>query len=202
MADETISVRSLKLGELLGSTLVAVIEADALAAKATLEYIETVGFSSPPEGDEETTGATTAAGRLRMAQFQYSKRDETNQVADFVAEVPILSLVPIPALQVQNATFSFALKIDDITKTSDDVAPGGTDPQLRPTPKLLPFIRPAETQIVARPAAASGQKTQEVKSTHHIEVQVTMAQADVTVGMERIFNLLDQAIQDRKAPSE
>ena len=202
MADGTISVRSLKLGELLGSTLVAVIEADALAAKATLEYIETVGFSGATEAGEESTGATTPAGRLRMAQFQYSKRDETNQVADFVAEVPILSLVPIPALQVQNATFSFAIKIDDITKTSDESPPGAADPVLRPTPKLLPFIRPTATQLVARPAAASGKRTEEVKSTHHIEVQVTMAQADVTVGMERIFNLLDQAIQDRRAPSE
>lgn len=205
MAEDTVSVRSLALHELLGATMVAVLQADALAAKATLEYVETVGFLAPAAEGEEA-GATTDAGRLRMAQFRYAKRDEAGEVADFVAEVPVLSLVPIPALQVKDATFSFAVKIDDITKTT--AAPAAAPPAAAPAAAELPrtrlvgFLRPTETQLIARPAAASGTKEQEVRSTHHIEVRVTMGQADITVGLEKVFNLMDQAILDRKAPAE
>jgi hypothetical protein len=203
MPDE-VSVRALKLHELLGATLVAVVQADALAAKATLEYIETVGFAEATESETEDSEAE-AAGRLRMASFRYKKLDANNDVAEFVAEVPILSLVPIPALQIKDATLSFAVKIDDITKTTDGPTPtpavaaaasgvGTTTPM-----RLLDELRPTATQLVARPAASSGAKSQEVRSTHHLELKVTMAQADIPVGMEKIFDLLDQAIQDRKA---
>jgi hypothetical protein len=204
MADDVVSVRALKLHELLGTTMVAVIQADALAAKATLEYIETVGFVTPPEGDDEGDETeTTAGGRLRMASFRYRKRDEADEIADFVAEVPILSLVPIPALQVKDATFSFAVKIEDITKTAAG-NPGPSNPGEemigQPRSRLVTFLKPTATELITRPAAASGARTEEVRSTHHLEVKVTMGQADITTGMEKIFNLMDQAIQDRKAP--
>jgi Protein of unknown function (DUF2589) len=205
MPDE-VSVRALKLHELLGATLVAVVQADALAAKATLEYIETVGFAEATESETDDSEAE-AGGRLRMASFRYKKLDANNDVAEFVAEVPILSLVPIPTLQIKDATLSFAVKIDDITKTTDGPTPtptsavataasgvGTTTPM-----RLLDELRPTATQLVARPAASSGAKSQEVRSTHHLELKVTMAQADIPVGMEKIFDLLDQAIQDRKA---
>jgi hypothetical protein len=199
VADE-ISVRALRLWELLGATLVAVIQADALAAKATLEFVEGVGFVAPADdGDGAITG-TTERGRLRMASFRYSKRDENDEIAEFVAEVPVLSLVPIPALQVKDATFSFAVKIDDITKVEG--APTAEEPTTTAAPasRLVQWLRPTDTQLIARPAAASGRKTQETRSTHHLDVRVTMSQADIPAGMEKIFNLMDQAIQDRKAP--
>jgi hypothetical protein len=205
MADDVVSVRALKLHELLGATMVAVIQADALAAKATLEYIEAVGFVAPPEGDEEGDETeTTAGGRLRMASFRYRKRDETDEVADFVAEVPILALVPIPALQVKDAEFSFAVKIEDITKTTTAASPASPASRAaemirQPPSRLATFLKPTATELIARPAAASGPKTEEVRSTHHLEVKVTMGQADITTGMEKIFNVMDQAIQDRKA---
>jgi hypothetical protein len=207
MPDE-VSVRALKLHELLGATLVAVVQADALAAKATLEYIETVGFAEATESETENSEAE-AGGRLRMASFRYKKLDANNDVAEFVAEVPILSLVPIPALQIKDATLSFAVKIDDITKTTDGPTPTPTPTSAVATAasgvgtttpmRLLDELRPTATQLVARPAASSGAKSQEVRSTHHLELKVTMAQADIPVGMEKIFDLLDQAIQDRKA---
>ena len=205
MADDVVSVRALKLHELLGTTMVAVIQADALAAKATLEYIETVGFVAPPQGEEESDATeTTAGGRLRMASFRYRKRDETDEIADFVAEVPILALVPIPALQVKDAEFSFAVKIEDITKTTDANPgnPAGPAAEMisQPKSRLATFLKPTAAELITRPAAASGTKTQEVRSTHHLDVKVTMGQADITTGMEKIFNVMDQAIQDRKAP--
>jgi hypothetical protein len=207
MADDIVGIRSLKLFELLGSTMVAVVQADALAAKSTLEYIETVGFEPPPEG-AEGAGETVIAGDLRMARFRYLKRDENDEVAEFVAEVPVLSLVPVPALQVETAKFSLAVKIDDVVKTDTAPAPAATAAAAaapitaQPRSRILEGLRPTETQLVARPAASSSARSQETRSTHHLEIEVTLTQADVTVGMEKIFQLMDNAIVDRKAPSQ
>jgi hypothetical protein len=174
MADELARVRSLPLGDLLGGAMVAVVQADALAARATLDFVQEVGFV--PSADPATTGS------LRMAAFRYQKRDEDGQVAEFVTEVPLLSLVSVPSLQVKEAKFSFIAKIDEIRKSAGDAT------------------APARTELLARPAATAGARTEEVRSSHHLEVQVTMAQADVTVGLERIFQLMDEAIRDSKVP--
>ena len=173
MADELARVRSLPLGDLLGGTMVAVVQADALAARATLEFVQEVGFV--PGADAATTGS------LRMAAFRYQKRDEDGQVAEFVTEVPRLSLVTIPALQVKEAKFSVIAKIDEIRKSGGEAAA-------------------TRTQLIARPATTSGASTEEVRSSHHLQVEVTMTQADVTVGLERVFQLMDEAIRDRKVP--
>jgi Protein of unknown function (DUF2589) len=198
---EVIGIQAVRLFELLGSAMVAVVQADALAAKSTLEYIETVGFVAPPTGTEEDGGVTPSpAGDLRMASFRYRKLDENNEVADFVAEVPVLSLVSIPSLQVRRATFSLAIKIDDITKTTDGAETGG--PQtLGPPSRLVPFLQPSATHLIARPATRSGSRTEEITSSHNVQIEINMAQADVPVGLEKIFNLMDQAIQDRKLPT-
>jgi len=199
VAKDDVSVRSVELHELLGAVMVALVRADALAAKATLEYIETVGFVPPRTERREEPGTTIASGRLRMASFRYRKRDENNELADFVAEVPVLSLVPIPALQVANATVSFAVKIDDITTMKDGEVPRPAPPT-DGAPRLVPFLQATATRLIARPAASSGAKTEETRSTHHIEIDLTMDRADIPLGLEKIFNLMDQAIVDKKAP--
>jgi hypothetical protein len=206
MADEITGIRSMALGELLGAAMVAVVQADALAARATLEFVETVGFRAGAldgEGDESASPES-----LRMAAFRYRKQDETGQVAEFVAEVPILSLVSIPALQVKEAKFAFIAKIDGVAKTTPPTAPAPSAVAVAPTAvgiaqpalSLVSGVRPTATQLIARPAPSSGAKTEEIRSTHHLEVAVTLGQADVTVGLEKIFDLMSQAIQDRKAP--
>ena len=182
MPDDIVSVRSVQLHELLGSTMTAVIQADGLAAQATLDFVETVGF----------TGATGdgdgSAGELRMATFRYTKLDANNQPAEFVAEIPVLSLVPVPALQIDEAKFSFAVKIDSVSTTTTPAPQEG-----------VAFAVPTKTTLFARPAYSSGPRNEEVRSTHHLEIEVTMRQADIPVGLEKVFNLMDQAIQDRKA---
>lgn len=207
MAEEITGIRSMALGELLGAAMVAVVQADALAARATLEFVETVGFRAGALDGEG--GESESPESLRMAAFRYRKQDETGQVAEFVAEVPILSLVSIPALQVKEAKFAFIAKVDGVSKTTPPPAPTPSPSAVAPTAagvaqpalSLVSGVRPTAIQLIARPAPSSGAKTEEIRSTHHLEVAVTMGQADVTVGLEKIFDLMSQAIQDRKAPT-
>lgn len=174
-------IRALQLHELIGAPLVAMIQADALAARATLDFVETVGFVANGGGTEDGD-----AGRLRMAKFRYQKLDENGATAGFVAEVPILSLVPIPSLQIKEAKLSLAAKIVDM-------AVGATKPA------VANAITSRALKLFTKPVASSGAKTQEVRASYDLDIQITLGQADVPIGMEKVFALLDQAIRDEKA---
>jgi len=185
MAEEVRSLRSLELFELLSAPLVAMIQADALAARATLEFIQTAGFI-PPEAAEKPAVEGLPAGRLRMAEFRYKKLDENNQVAEFVAAVPVLSLVPIPSLQIKQAKVSLSAKITDVI-----------EPKPAPAARL-PLLEARPLRVMAKPAAASGARGQEIRASYDLDIQISLGQADVAVGMEKILAMMDRAIQDTK----
>jgi hypothetical protein len=203
MADSIYGIRSLQLFELLSAPLVAMVQADAQAARATLEFIQAVGLVEPKEGTEAGEG-DTQAGRLRMAQIRYQKLDENNQVAEFVASVPLLSLVPIPSLQIKDAKVALTAKITDIAEEkaapAAPAAPAAVAPAVAST-SLATSLKARPLRVLAKPVSASGAKNQEVRGSYDLEVEISLGQADVPMGMERVFQLMDQAIQDKKTPT-
>lgn len=191
---EVRSIRSLQLFELLSAPLVAMIQADAMTARAALEFIQTAGFLPPAAG--ETVPEAEPAGRLRMAEFRYKKLDENNELSEFVASVPVLSLVPIPSLQIKDAKVALSAKITDVVEpTKTEAAPAAT--RIRPTVSLVE-ARPL--QVMAKPVSSSGAKGQEIRGSYDLDIQISLGQADIASGMEKIFGLMDRAIQDTKAP--
>lgn len=144
-AVETIS--SLPFGHLIGGPLTAAIDAQALGAKATVDFIQDVGFI-PPNPDEDslfpTPGAQDAAGQplvagdfgqVRMITFTYIASsvpqvdNAGNPVLDAAGNrvlgpgsvtltVPLLTVVPIPYLAISEMTIDFVAKISEsITAT-------------------------------------------------------------------------------------
>ena len=179
-------IGTLRLYELIGAPLVAIVEADAQAARATLDYISDVGFVTS-ESNELEGSEGPLPGRLRMAQFRYRKLDENNQAADFVAEVPLLSLVPIPALQVRDAKVKLAAKVVNLLRTERDS---------REAPLAL-RKNLSRLDLVAKPVPVSSDK--DISGTVDISVEITLNQADIPLGLEKLFNLMDTAIRDEKA---
>ena len=196
---EVQSVRALQLHELISAPMVAMVQADAQAARATLEFIETVGFvadASAPGGADEN--------RLRMARFRYRKLDENGDVAEFVAEVPVLSLVAVPALQIKEAKIALAAKIVDIaaekpaTATTGAATPAVGGAAAIGRPAIADAVASRRLQLLAKPAATSGAKTEETRASFDLDIQITLGQADIPLGMEKVFQLMDQAIRDEK----
>lgn len=127
-AVETIS--SLPFGHLIGGPLTAAIDAQSQGAKATVDFIQDVGFI-PPNPDEDmlfpTAGAQDAAGnalvpgdmgQVRMITFTYSTIDGAGAVVQSQLSVPLLTVVPIPYLHIAEMTIDFVAKISEaITST-------------------------------------------------------------------------------------
>lgn len=114
-------IEPLGLGDILGSLMSSVIGAQAQSARATVAFIEEVGFEKSVSGD-----------KLRTVSVRYEKLDENNAPATFAVEMPLLAMVNIPSLAVKNASFALAY---DVLITE----PGETNS--KQGAKMLGFVR-------------------------------------------------------------
>lgn len=90
------AITGLSMDHLIGAPLNAAIKAQTDASKAVLEFIRSVGLKES-DGVQKVVFVTLEFLKNgRMAKLQ----------------VPLLTLVPIPTLAIQTATYSFKAKID------------------------------------------------------------------------------------------
>lgn len=193
------SMQDLPLGDLIGGPLVAMVEAEALAAQTTAEYIERVGFSAPtsPTPDPQAESAGSGLGELRMAHFGYQKQDESGNPRRFEVRVPVLSLVPIPGVRIKSGRVAFTARILDV-RTSDEARSGssrslgaeGLSP-LRPLldNRSLPRLRGGLS-----PRRSSGDGTQ--RGSFEMDIQIAVEQMPIAPGLEKLLMVFDQAIRE------
>ncbi|MGJ5134646.1 DUF2589 domain-containing protein [Bradyrhizobium oligotrophicum] len=111
------NVTSLPFRNLIGGPLVAAVEAQAMAAKSTMDFIMEVGFSGPTD-DITDPAKQPDIGNVRNVTFKYSadiaKADGTGtEKKDFSLTVPLLTIVPIPNLAIEEMTIDFMAKITE-----------------------------------------------------------------------------------------
>jgi Protein of unknown function (DUF2589) len=101
---------------ILGGPMTAAINAQAQSAMVTLEFINSVGFQS---SGGEGGGATLKANEV---DFTYSKsipaKDGTVSQQTSSLTVPILSIVPIPFIRVQQLSVDLNVKLNSVQKAS------------------------------------------------------------------------------------
>ena len=93
---------SVPLYQIIGAPLLALVQAETQAAQATANFIQQVGFYDDEEG----------ISRLKVVTFRYSKTGVDGNPIEFVVEIPVLSIVPIPTISVREATIDFAVEIN------------------------------------------------------------------------------------------
>jgi hypothetical protein len=174
------SVEALELSQLLGTLLSSVVDAQAQAARATVEFVESVGFETTAQGE-----------RLRNVKVRYFKKDENGQRAEFEVEVPLLALVNVPSLAVKEAKLTFSYDVVTATGTSGTGGTGGTATGGGLTTKL-PIAK--ITGFVRRPPASTPESE---RRTTAIDLEVTLAQQEMPIGIERLFDLAELGITER-----
>jgi hypothetical protein len=95
----------LSLSQLIGAPIHALVDAEAQSAMATARFIRNVGFKPPEDGD------LGDLGDLQMARFKSTRRGEDGEEEDFEVQIPLLTLLPIPALQIQDAELEYYVKV-------------------------------------------------------------------------------------------
>jgi hypothetical protein len=104
----------LPMDQLIGAPLRAAADASTQLANATATFINTVGF------DDDK--------KIRTASFGYQMRsvneDGTSNVDDMKVEVPILAIVPIPNLQIDEVNILFDMEVKQSEKSEKSLDAG------------------------------------------------------------------------------
>jgi hypothetical protein len=221
MADE---LNNIKFRDIIAAPLTAIIDAGVMAAKATNDFIKTIGFHEPKDktGDE--------LGELRKVTFSYTRNTLDNVPAQFQIEVPLLSIMPIPCIEVKSAEIEFAVNLVNIENSPREVNLDDPD-SVRGIQKFYPKeassilslnnpntatrLSPASRKVqleklIERNATLSTGKSltvsvartektnNEVSSNYDMKIKIQVGQSDIPVGLARMFTIMEESILEEK----
>jgi hypothetical protein len=196
-------LRQIPFSSLIGGPMKAAIEAQALAAQSTIEFIQKVGFKTgagggfePTDMLFEDTSADADAGELRSVTFTYSKKDETDTVAEFRLTVPLLAIAPIPYLRIDEMTIDFSAKLTDAIERKTEAS---FQLNTSVSGKYSAFWSPIKLEF--RVSATYNTKTAtaaQSKREYRLDIHVRAVQDEMPAGLSKVLDILEDAIQDQK----
>lgn len=174
-----VSSQVMELKDLISGPLVATIDADSISARRYLNHLLELAF----ESYDRKTGE---AGKLRTLDFTYGSRDVGGARMQRVS-IPLLTLVPLPLLQVKEADFDFDIRIVDAISSDKDATfslkNGTSGDDDSPEGVKLRVL------MAAANAEGSVKGTTRQSLTANMKVKVRMEQADMPGGLSNLLHL-------------
>lgn len=162
----------LEMDKLIGAPLAAAADASINLANSTAEFINKVGFDS--------------AGNVRNVAFKYEKRsaneDGTSNLDEMKVDVPILAIVPIPNLQVDevNVLFDMEVKQSEKQDTSFDVGASVTGSL---------GIGPIKVSVTGSVSVHSNHtRSSDNSAKYHVDVRAT--NHGIPEGLARVLDMM------------
>ena len=179
-------LNSLDFSNYIGGPLQAAVDAQNSAAMAVVDFIRNVGFNN--EGD-----ATNPSYVINYVTFSYQKQLENNNLASYKLSVPLLTIVPIPALRIEEMTIDFNAKLNSVETASANSSLGiGADLKLG--------FKKVGLKISAsyRKTTTSGSK---VEKAYEMNVHVKVVNDEIPAGLDRILRILESEIRNKEMPN-
>ena len=191
---------ALPFENIIGGPLKAAIEAQGMAAKATVDFIALVGFeptdTDPFFADDATK--TPDMGDVRNVTFNYISKDADGGERESKLTVPILMIVPIPFLRIDEMTIDFMAKISE-TRTATHSTKADTSFKTNFKLGYRAFWSPVSVSFQAsfstkHSSTAATSSRYQMEST--INIHVRAVQDDIPAGLSRILDILEKTITE------
>jgi hypothetical protein len=208
---------SIDFESMIGGPLVAVINAQAQAAMSTVNFIKEVGFKKP--STEEEAGGDTSTEEPIYVTFKYPKElspyqpaiPEDTSVTPAVAavaavdakyetqelQVPILTILPIPFIRIDETTIDFNAKINSVEYRK-------TNTRLKVDASLeakAGWLWGSAKLKVSTSFQRTTQQGNTVNRTYSLAIHVKAVQDEMPAGMEKMLSILEGSITSRPAPT-
>ena len=178
---------SLDFESMLGGPLNAVVRAQAQSANTSVDFIKSVGF------DEDS-------GKPTMVTFTYDKALETTaadgttavEVRPYNLTVPILTMLPIPFIRVEETTIDFNAKINSVQE-SKTTSSHDLNSSLSAKAGWGPFSAKLKVSYAYKKTSSSGSK---MERTYSMAVHVRAVQDELPAGTERLLSILENSIKE------
>lgn len=170
----------LPLRELLGILLSDLIVAETHAAKATTDFLREAGFIGGKKASDDW-------GRLRFVTFSFTVEDPDGEKVRTI-RVPLLSLLPIPLQQIDQAEYEFFAKVNEVKKI---------DPAPKESYQLgsaaYGLAQPFSDLICEVAPYSPGTESDKKGAVPKVRVKLTMRQADLPAGLSSSLRRIEQA---------
>lgn len=109
MADYGNEISSISLGSIIGGALSAIVEAQSQAAHTTVNFINEVGFEGK-QGERKPVYIDFQYEKMIIPEKETQQEEAEKQKQITSLKVPLLTMVPIPYIRVDDATIDFNVK--------------------------------------------------------------------------------------------
>lgn len=174
----------LDMGQLIGGPLNAAADASVTLARGTADFINEVGFDK--------------SGKIRTAAFGFSRKsmndDGTSNLESLNVDVPLLAIVPIPNLQIDevNVIFDMEVKQSEKSESSRDMG-ASLSGSLR--------IGPVKVSITGSVSAhQSNTRSSDNSAKYHVDVRAT--NHGTPEGLARVLDMIAAGISPSLVGSE
>ncbi|HEY4092364.1 MAG TPA: DUF2589 domain-containing protein [Luteibacter sp.] len=180
--------RGLPMGDLVGAPLMAACEAQVRLAQATADFINKVGFEQDADGKPTTT---------RTSSFKFSRpvQDKDGNWVDEAVEmnVPLLSIVKVPTLAVQNVDITFDMEVKAATTDKSS---------LDATASFNASWGGFGAKVSVQGSVASHKENTRMSDNsakYHVNVQAR--DTGMPEGLSRVMDILQTAVVAKTAPT-
>lgn len=180
----TSALQAIPFSGMIGGPLKACIEAQAMAAKTTWDFIQEVGLNTNPETGEKS------AVNVAFSFLQGGRMVQLN--------VPLLTIVPIPYIAIHSVDINFKASISasssSVSEQSESTSMGG-DAKVTAGLKVGPFHM--EATLNANYSSKKDSKaTEESKYSveYTMDVAVKAGQDSMPAGLAKVLELLGNSL--------
>jgi hypothetical protein len=176
------SLNSIPFDKLIGGPLSATVHAQYQAAMTCVQFIESVGFKLPAGADPD------AVKEVVEVKFKYMKTNDEGDPQEFQLSVPLLAILPIPYLRIDEVLIDFSAKLTDMVASESSSSFGAQ----------MGFSAGWGPVKLRGSASYKNDKSSKSSSTQDycMTVKVRAVQAEVPGGMQKILDMLEAAVRD------
>lgn len=186
---------SIDFQSMIGGPLNAVVRAQAQSAQTSVDFIKSVGFNA--------ADAPTDPGKPTMVTFTYDKPTEkkddqgniTIVLEPYNLTVPILTMLPIPYIRVEEVTIDFNAKINSVVE-STTTSSSDLSASLSGKGGWGPFSAELKCSYSTKKSTSATDKTERIYS---MNIHVRAVQDELPAGLEKLLNILENSITEVKA---
>jgi hypothetical protein len=184
-------IANLDFASMIGGPLNAVIKAQAQSAITSVDFIKTVGFDKD--------------GKVEQVEFLYTKsvpaKDaQGNPTGQFVdakqkLSVPLLTMLPIPFIRVEETTIDFNAKINSVQESTT-----ASSHDLNASLGVKAGWGPVSAELkVSYSYKKSTSATEKTERTYSMAIHVRAVQDELPAGTERLLSILENSIKETAA---
>lgn len=151
---------------------------------------QTITLAPPKAPPAETTPRTATV----RADVQAAREAKPAQYSTMVLQVPLLTLLPVPYIRIEEAELTFDVKLDQTEKVDFSASAGmGTGVGAGAGGALSAFTGSVNFSG-SFSTKAEGKYSNDMHRTYTMNVRVKAVQAEMPAGLDRILNTLQSSI--------